>query len=214
ILGLFFAVAFRLRGTGSIARGLRRLDAGFQRVFEYPKKFDRILEFQGFEAASTVLDIGDADPVRIEILRKALDTHAVYALQAWLPKVETKGLWPKTGAPSKTFEVHQFSPGGLNFPTESFDLVILSRSLQSVHAIANGFVDRGLSECLRVLKPGGLVLVHQNCIGPGFLFPQEVLRALENAGFEEAIVSGHLANFVCSARKERHDSNSTSAFVP
>lgn len=194
---------WRTPGLEELKQSLRRFDSWLQAVFcprsAYLKHAQRI----GLEHSSSVLDIGSADWNRVSSFQEVLQKDSVYVLQLALPATRGDARRVQVLRESARIDVLEFRVDGIDLPSESFDLLVLSQGLHSLAGYPGGFED-----CLRLLKPGGLIAALQVLPGPGFHFPQEIFRALASHGFEDLLIQGHLGGYACCARKPRVGSNS------
>ncbi len=85
----------------------------------------------------------------------------------------------------KNVEVVQGDAQVLSFPEESFDLVFLATVVGEVPDTQAFF-----HECVRVLKPGGIVAVTEQISDPDFHMPKSVRKLARNAGLQEAGLAG------------------------
>jgi 2-polyprenyl-3-methyl-5-hydroxy-6-metoxy-1,4-benzoquinol methylase len=82
-------------------------------------------------------------------------------------------------------EILQGDAQKLTFPDESFDLVFLATVVGEVPDVQAFF-----HECVRVLKPGGIVAVTEQISDPDFHMPGSVRKLARNAGLQGAGFAG------------------------
>lgn len=85
----------------------------------------------------------------------------------------------------KNVEVVQGDAQVLSFPEESFDLVFLATVVGEVPDAQAFF-----HECVRILKPGGILAVTEQISDPDFHMPKSVRKLARNAGLEDAGFTG------------------------
>ncbi len=85
----------------------------------------------------------------------------------------------------KNVEVLQSNAQVLSFPEESFDMVFLAAVVGEVPDAQAFF-----HECVRVLKPGGIVAVTEQLSDPDFHTPKSIRKLARNAGLQEAGFAG------------------------
>ena len=98
----------------------------------------------------------EIQPEMIDMLRKLLSTEQV-----------------------NNVEIVQGNAQKLTFPDESFDLVFLAAVVGEVPDVQAFF-----QECVRVLKPGGLLTVTEQISDPDFHMPGSIRKLARNAGLE------------------------------
>jgi SAM-dependent methyltransferase len=82
-------------------------------------------------------------------------------------------------------EVLQGNAQQLTFPEESFDMVFLAAVVGEVPDAQAFF-----HECVRVLKPGGILAVTEQISDPDFHMPGSIRKLARNAGLEDAGFAG------------------------